>query len=304
VNTGTAISPHVFGEVLFDHFPNGERVLGGAPFNVAWHLQALGDRPLLISRVGDDEPGREVLKAMQGWGMSLAGLQVDSEHPTGQVAVEIVDQEPLYRIVPDCAYDFIAAEELAPVTGVLYHGTLALRSQKSRQALERLLEGGGCKLFLDVNLRRPWWHHADVEGWLARASWVKLNKEELRLLGSPGDDLRKALAGFQNRFALEQVILTLGAAGALMRTAEGTFHQATAEAAPDFVDTVGAGDAFSAVYIHGLLAGWPIATTLAAAQKFAGRVVALRGATTADPTFYRSFITALPPLCHTEQLSP
>ena len=296
MSAGRSTQLYVFGEVLFDHFPNGEKVLGGAPFNVAWHLQALGDRPCLVSRVGDDQPGREVLKAMQGWGMSLAGVQVDGEHPTGQVAVEIVDHEPHYRIVPDCAYDFIAAEGLEPASGVLYHGTLALRSQKSRQALARLLEGGGCRLFLDVNLRPPWWQRSDVEHWLARASWVKLNRDELRQLGCPCDDLRRELAGFQERFALEQVILTLGAAGALVRSADGSFCQVAPEPVSNFVDTVGAGDAFSAVYLHGLLAGWPLAATLAAAQEFAGKVVALRGATTTDPAFYRSFIAALPPL--------
>jgi len=304
VSAGRRTPLYVFGEVLFDHFPDGEKVLGGAPFNVAWHLQALGDGPRLISRVGDDQPGREVLRTMQGWGMGTADVQIDGAHPTGQVAVEIVDDEPHYRIVPDCAYDFIAAEAVEPAAGVLYHGTLALRSQQSRKALARLLEGDGCQLFLDVNLRPPWWQRADVENWLARASWVKLNREELRQLGFPGEDLRQALAEFQDRFALEQVVLTLGAAGALVRTADGVFHQAAPEPVSDFVDTVGAGDAFSAVYLHGLLAGWPLAVTLAAAQKFAGKVVALRGATTTDPDFYRSFIASLPPLGRTELSNP
>ena len=98
---------YVVGEVVFDLFPGGGRVLGGAPFNVAWHLQAFGNRPQLISRVGDDEPGREVLQAMQAWGMSIAGVQIDHEHPTGQVAVELVDHEPRYQIVPDCSYNFV-----------------------------------------------------------------------------------------------------------------------------------------------------------------------------------------------------
>ena len=84
-----------------------------------YEVITLGDRPRLISRVGDDQPGREVLRAMQGWGMSTAGVQTDGEHPTGQVTVEIVDDEPHYRIVPDCAYDFIAAEAVEPAAGVL-----------------------------------------------------------------------------------------------------------------------------------------------------------------------------------------
>ncbi len=297
---------YVFGEVLFDHFPGGERVLGGAPFNVAWHLQAFGNRPQLISRVGDDEPGREVLQAMQAWGMSIAGVQIDHEHPTGQVAVELVDHEPRYQIVPDCAYDFIAAEQLPQPEShaILYHGTLGLRSQRSRHAFLQLLERGNFRLFLDVNLRPPWWQSADVADWLARASWVKLNQDELRLLGYSDHDCRQAVVELQQRFSLEQVILTLGAAGALVQTIDGTLHQAAPEPVQDFADTVGAGDAFSAVYLHGLLAGWSIAETLTAAQRFAGKVITLRGATTSDPAFYLSLSEELSPPRRAEQPTP
>ena len=80
----------IFGEVLFDHFPDGRRVLGGAPFNVAWHLQAFGLRPLVITRVGADDDGAQVLQAMEAWGMDTTGVQVDEVNPTGSVRVELV----------------------------------------------------------------------------------------------------------------------------------------------------------------------------------------------------------------------
>ncbi|OQX46150.1 MAG: carbohydrate kinase, partial [Candidatus Sedimenticola endophacoides] len=101
------IRPLIFGEVLFDDFPDGSRVLGGAPFNVAWNLQALGARPLLISRVGNDALGRSIREQMQHWGMDLSAMQLDSAHPTGTVEVRIDDGEPSYEIVAPCAYDFI-----------------------------------------------------------------------------------------------------------------------------------------------------------------------------------------------------
>ena len=286
----------IFGEVLFDHFPTGETVLGGAPFNVAWHLQALGDRPQLITRIGDDEAGNTILTAMTDWGMNTGGVQCDREHPTGRVVVTIINNEPSYQIVPDCAYDFIAADKIPPPGsgGIVYHGTLALRNQASRQALSRLLQQDAPAIFLDVNLRAPWWQLDEVHSWLARARWVKLNQEELRVLDFKAADIEQAVAAFQDRFSLEQVILTRGKAGALVRTAAGDVHQVVPEPAALFVDAVGAGDAFSAVYLHGLRADWSIPACLAAAQRFAGKVVGLRGATTTDRDFYRTFIASPP----------
>ncbi len=288
---GTA-SACIFGEVLFDFFPGGEQVLGGAPFNVAWHLQALGDAPHFISRVGDDPSGHAILKDMRDWGMAATGVQRDPQHPTGRVLVEIVDAEPRYEIVPDCAYDFIAAAEVPTATagaGLLYHGTLALRNRTSRDALETLLQCGQPAVFLDVNLRPPWWRRDAVEACLRRARWVKLNRDELRQLGYRASDPESAAAAFQEDFALEQVILTSGAQGALVRTRTGELHRTVPEPAAAFVDAVGAGDAFTAVYLHGLLAGWSIPATLVAAQRFASRVVGLRGATTRDRGFYEAF---------------
>jgi len=99
--------PVMFGEVLFDMFPDGSVVLGGAPFNVAWHLQAFGLSPLLISRVGADALGRQVSAAMQEWGMDRSGLQLDSAHPTGTVSISFSDGEPKFDIVPNRAFDYI-----------------------------------------------------------------------------------------------------------------------------------------------------------------------------------------------------
>lgn len=281
----------IFGEVLFDCFPTGERILGGAPFNVAWNLQALGDRPHFLSAVGDDALGREILQAMESWGMERSGVQIDRDHPTGRVEVQIIDQEPHYTIIPDCAYDFIETDAIAPLTpgSLLYHGTLALRCSVSRSALTRLAQQPGVAIFLDVNLRAPWWKPREVFEWLRQARWVKLNQDELRRLGFEATDLRQAMTQMQQQFQLEQVILTRGAAGTLVCTAGGEFHAAAPEPLDRFVDTVGAGDAFTAIYIHGLRAGWSIPRTLEVAQRFAGKVIGLRGATTTDPEFYRDF---------------
>ncbi len=282
----------IFGEVLFDCFPSGEQILGGAPFNVAWHVQALGNRPHFISRVGDDELGQKILSAMQVWGMNTAGIQLDPEHQTGRVAVKVIGDEPSYNILPDCAYDYIDSAKISPATsgGILYHGTLGLRNSTSRNAFTLLAQNPAFAIFLDVNLRSPWWQKDEVLHWLERARWVKLNQDELGLLGFSSADIRQEMARFQAQFQLEQLILTRGDAGALVRTSRGGFHQVVPEKAQRVVDSVGAGDAFSAVYLQGLLSGWSLSDTLEVAQRFAGRILGLRGATTTDSSFYLDFV--------------
>ena len=101
------------------------------------------------------------------------------------------------------------------------------------------------------------------------------------------------MAELQTTCELEQLIVTRGEQGALVRTINGEFHSHRPEKAERLVDTVGAGDAFSAIYIHGLRAGWPISATLANAQKLASKVVGIRGAITTDAAFYQDFITSL-----------
>ena len=133
--------PCIFGEVLFDHFPDGRRVLGGAPFNVAWHLQAFGESPLLVSRIGDDADGAAVAHAMDDWDMERAGLQTDPRLPTGRVQVSIEDGEPSYDIVHPSAWDAIEPPGLDARCLLLYHGTLALRDDRARQAWRQLRRG-------------------------------------------------------------------------------------------------------------------------------------------------------------------
>jgi fructokinase len=130
--------PCIFGEVLFDHFPDGGRVLGGAPFNVAWHLQAFGESPVLISRVGSDPDAAAVIDAMDDWRLDRTGLQSDARLPTGRVEVSIEAGEPAYDIVHPAAWDAIEPHGLTPRCPLLYHGTLALRDERAREAWRQL----------------------------------------------------------------------------------------------------------------------------------------------------------------------
>ena len=279
--------PLLFGEVLYDCFEDGARVLGGAPFNVAWHLQALGARPVLVSRVGDDPMGREIRDTMQRWGMSGAGLQKDSAHPTGEVRVTLKEGQPSFEILPGRAYDHIEAHALPPGTPALvYHGSLALRSPVSAATLAALLRERPAPVFLDVNLRPPWWERGRLEGLLDGATWVKINDQELETLVPEGRGLEQRAQRLIEAHGLRMAIVTRGAAGAFARRDDGGQLEVTPRGGTPVVDTVGAGDAFAAVCILGLLRGWPLGETLERAQHLASLLVGRRGATVEDPAFY------------------
>lgn len=289
----------IFGEVLFDCFPDGTEVLGGAPFNVAWHLRGFGLSPQLVSRVGGDARGERIRSAMGRWGLDASALQTDPCHPTGRVSVTFVDGEPRYAIVSGSAYDFINPPEpsMAPATGLLYHGTLALRHHPSAAALAFLKSRHRGPIVLDVNLRRPWWSIETVLPLVDDADHVKLNAAELALLSpdAPPEDDRDALAASMHRFAerhrLQTLVVSRGALGAL-HWRGGVIVSVAAAAAGPVVDTVGAGDGFAAVLLLGLSQGWPWAETVARAGDFAAALVSQRGATIDDPSVYGHFLAS------------
>ncbi len=292
-NTPSPGRPIVFGEVLFDCFPDGSSVLGGAPFNVAWHLQGFGMYPLFVSRIGSDALGEQVLDIMQRWGMDSSHLQRDAEHPTGQVEVRIENGQPGYTILPEQAYDFI---EPPPVVAadfsLVYHGSLITRSPVSRAALNHLCEHTRLPRFMDVNLRSPWWEHASVMDDLRRACWVKLNDEELdillqRRLSRP--EIPSAAEQLRADAGLEMLVVTLGADGAWVFTGSCAQYGEPVRV-DEIADTVGAGDAFSAVVLLGLLSGWSVSVTLQRALEFAARICRQRGATSLDRSLYGGFL--------------
>jgi fructokinase len=277
--------PILFGEVLFDIFPDGKRILGGAPFNVAWHLQGFGLRPVLITRIGEDSAGDAVLSAMRNWDMDIRAVQIDPHRPTGQVNVALGDDQPTFDIAPDQAYDHITPPAGIPLSAhdVLYHGTLALRSEGSKSALCALREVFPGQIFVDVNLRAPWWQPDYVTKMLNGAQWAKLNSDELKQLAADSPDDLKA------QHALRGVWVTEGASGARMSIDEQSL-QAPSPPIRKFADSVGAGDAFSAICIAGILWDWPPQTTLARALEFASFICTQQGATAPDAHRYRTLM--------------
>lgn len=282
---------HIFGEVLFDCFPGGQQILGGAPFNVAWHLQAFGQEPDFISRIGNDAAGRNIAAKMQSWNLCLTHLHTDNEHPTGKVQVQFHNGEPAYDIVENCAYDFIQPPPpgSANTQGILYHGSLALRNPVSAAALAAYKARHQGKIFVDINLRSPWWHKDGLKKLLLDAAWVKLNTAELADLGFAAESLEQAMLAFHQEFALDILIVTRGAQGAVALDNQRNFHYVSPVPLQTVVDTVGAGDAFASVTLLGFLLDWPLDLTLKRAQDFAGALVGQRGATVEDIDFYQRF---------------
>jgi len=288
----------IFGEVLYDCFPDGKRVLGGAPFNVAWHCQAFGLQPLLISRVGDDPSGEKIQQAMHDWGMSSAGLQIDSQHPSGVVDVRFEQGEPSYTIVENSAWDFIDKSALPALqhNSLFYHGSLALRKPESAAALDYIKQQIKPSVFVDINLRSPWWKLPQIKQMMADAQWLKLNQHELAQVQpdmtaeAAADD--ETLLKLLQQYQLELLIVTRGEQGVVACDIQGTISRVVPQALNRVEDTVGAGDAFSSVLLLGQYLQWPLVTRLQRAQQFASAVVGLQGATTSDTAFYQHFIDA------------
>jgi len=289
--------PLVFGEILFDVFEDGSEILGGAPLNVARHLQGWGLNPLMISRVGADARGDKILRNLKRVGMDTRAIQVDPDRQTGVVAVTLEDGTPRYEIRLGAAWDFIEWEELertlGPETGsgLVCAGTLALRSETSRYAFERLCRNRSRDLLLDLNLRSPWWTQELVSAQIERARWLKLNDEELEIVTGSGrrspDEFASEACDICRQLGIEILAVTFGRGGAVLATPDECDYSAARTTAP-LVDTVGAGDGFTAAVIRGLLQKQDRSEMLSTAVSFAGRICGIRGATPAEPSFYEA----------------
>ena len=289
----------IFGEVLFDHFPD-KQVLGGAPFNVAWHLQGFGDHPLFISRVGDDPRGHQVRELMASWGMDQRGLQTGLDHHTGVVEVTLEQGQPSYEIKANQAYDFVELPQVFDLLRVIdqpklfYHGSLALRQITSQRTWRELKAHIPARFFVDLNLRQPWWKQDLWPEILTGCKYLKLNHEELAILIgrelSGKDELAEAALQLIAGYGIEQVWITQADEGALVQPKNTECAWAPAPPVGEMQDTVGAGDAFSAVLLHGLLQGWHTKDLLRRAVLFAAELCRHRGALLSDKAVYREYL--------------
>ena len=248
------------GEILWDALPEG-LFLGGAPFNVARHLHALGEAVVFASRVGDDVLGEEARRRLRAQGLDAALVQIDDSLPTGfvRVALDTDTGEPDYEIVEPAAWDAItltdALHQHAEAAAALVFGSLAQRASTSRQTIQRLCETDALRVF-DINMRPPYVDRAIVEHSLRVADVVKLNEDELSRLRDwfgLAAEPEAAMDDLATTFGCQAVCVTWGGAGARLWQEGVCSHQAGY--AVEVEDTVGAGDAFLSTLLSGLLAG-------------------------------------------------
>ena len=274
-----------FGEMLWDMLPAGKQP-GGAPLNVAVHLRNFGLDARLISRVGDDDLGTELLDFVAAQGLATDTVQRGKTHLTGVVKVNVDDcNEVTYKIVQPVAWDYIqysdALAELVAGADALLFGSLAARTPATRETLYRLLPHARLKVF-DVNLRPPHYSRDLVTYLLQHADLVKMNEHELAEVMSWFGGLsteESALEWLAGRFHLQAVCVTKGAAGAVLWT-NGHLYRSTGFAVT-VRDTIGSGDAFLAALLRGWLAGQEPGACLRFACATGSLVATYQGATPA-----------------------
>ena len=265
-----------FGEVLWDVYP-GERHLGGAALNLAAHFALQGGRAHLFSAVGRDASGDEILARLAAWGVETDLMRRREDLPTGTVKVTLDgDGQPSYRIEENVAWDRIEPAPRGETHDALCFGSLALRRPENRETLERLLlDNTFREIFVDVNLRPPFVAEENVLPGLEHATILKISEEELPLLsrvvfGEESVTTGQLAGAFRN---LREILVTRGGRGAEWydcRRGETVSCPARPVRA---VSAVGAGDSFSAVYLHRRLIGRPPEAALQAAVTVAGFVV-------------------------------
>ena len=265
----------VFGEALIDSFPD-KRVVAGAPLNLATYLAARGWNVALVSRLGRDADGRRIFDELSRRGVDTSLLEWDDELPTGQVTVEITGETHSFVVHEPAAWDAIRGPDHAPVADVLSFGTLAQRGERSRAALGRLLvAASGMLRVFDPNLRFPHVHREGLAIGLGAADVVKLNREEMGIVAQLMGFEPTPRGYFEAGNRLRWLCIT-ERSGAELHAHSGGVSCATAPPV-EVVDTVGAGDAFAAGLIDGLVANLPPQEVVNRGVAAAAEAVSARG---------------------------
>ena len=274
------------GEILWDILPDCKK-LGGAPTNFAYHAHCLGAKGCVVSCVGKDDLGVEIIECLDQLEINRDFVSVDNDHSTGTVTVELNDRgTPDYIIHENVAWDFIPSSkdlfEFASNIDAVCFGSLCQRSKVSRDTIRNFLRATKkeCICVFDINIRQQYFSKAIINTMLDFSNVFKLNDEELPLVaelldinGNESEILEKLI----NRFNLKMIVLTKGSNGSLLF---GDDQESIIHSEPvDIVDTVGAGDAFTAAVVMGMLQNKPLRIIHELANRLAGFVCSQKGAT-------------------------
>lgn len=280
------------GEALWDVLPEGKKI-GGAPANFAYHVSQFGLPSCVVSAVGDDDLGREIIENFTAKG--LKQLIADVPYPTGTVQVEI-DQSgvPQYELKENVAWDNIPyterLESLAERTMAVCFGSLAQRNVVSRNTINRFLDVVSRNeenlIVFDVNLRQGFYNKEILCNSMKRCNILKINDEELvtvsRMFGYPGIDLQDKCWILLGKYNLKMLILTCGINGSYVFTPGNVSFQPTPKV--EVADTVGAGDSFTAAFISSVLKGKSVSEAHSLAVRTSAFVCTEKGAMPTLPT--------------------
>jgi fructokinase len=273
------------GEILWDLLPEGKK-LGGAPANFAYHAKVLGAESFAISSVGDDPLGKEIVDQLELNQLSTGYIEVSHLHPTGTVEVKLDDKgKPDFIIHKDVAWDYISysnnVAQLSEGLDAVCFGSLAQRSETSRNSIRQMLESTSkeCLRIFDINMRQDYFNFDIVNESLKVANCFKLNEDEFptvadmfSIVGNEEDILNEILS----KFDLQIIALTKGGEGSVLHTKNESSFLKSEEV--EAIDTVGAGDAFTAAMGVGLLKNLPLKTIHVQATKLSAYVCTQNGA--------------------------
>lgn len=290
------------GEILYDIFPGYKRI-GGAPFNFAFHAKYLEMPVCFISRVGNDTEGKEIIKRLKQYKFKINHIQIDNKHSTGKVIVKLNSKGvPEFNILPDVAYDHIdfncvIASLLTETITLIYFGTLAQRSEYGFKTIQNFLSQRQpeTKCLYDVNLRPYCFSKRVIVESLKQCDVLKLNDEELKTLKQIfvfEKSSRAFIKHLMVNFDIEMIFLTKGQNGSELFSG-GKYYSIKPSKPGNIVDTVGAGDAYTAILSIGYINKWPPEQILDRATEFAARICKIKGAIPTDPYFYQDIIADL-----------
>ncbi len=285
------------GEILFDVYPKFKK-LGGAPFNFIYHIIKLTGEGHFISRIGNDENGEEILSFLNSRNISEEFIQLDEIHNTGEAIPTLSETKiPVWEIKKERAYDFIELtkeieEVIQDKTDCLYFGTLAQREETSRKTIQSLFNNK-LKFFCDLNIRQNFYNEETLENCLNVSNALKLNEDELKLITNifidKKYDLHESASKIRNKYDIELLCVTLGESGSILFKDKMQDHCDTNIKKEEIVDTVGAGDAFAAIFCLGYLLEWDISKINRISSEFASEIVKINGALPDDDLIYQKF---------------
>lgn len=280
------------GEILFDIYPDSKN-LGGAPLNFLYHVYKLTGEGSIISRVGNDVLGDKAIEFLKSNGITTDYIQIDHLHPTGVANVKLnKNKVPTFRIDEKRAYDFIENTDkvkqlINKKTDCLYFGSLAQRSKVTKSTIQGLF-GKKIRYFCDLNIRQKFYTKELIKKSLATTNALKINLGELKLINKllleERFSLEKAANKVIEKFDIDLLAVTKGDEGTVLFSANEVDEYKNTPS--KIVDTLGAGDAFAAIFCIGYMRKWEMSKTNKLANEFAAEICQISGALPKEDDLY------------------